>query len=179
MDDSRAFVSSMKKGTLFDGEKLCWTEEAEEQKDAETTSEDVTFREMGKALNSISPNLKFTLERQSDFEDEWLPTLDFKIKRDTTNNRFTHSFYEKPMNTKWVVPFKFAMDPSSNRQILSNDLVRRLSRVDPRDVDTLAPGVINAYNKKLVFSGYPWEQRVRIVDGGIEAYMRKPRANGV
>ena len=37
------------------------------------TAGDVTFREIGKALNFISSNLEFTLEHHSDFENGWLP----------------------------------------------------------------------------------------------------------
>ena len=68
--------------------------------DAELTCEEVTFREMGKALNGISPNLQFTFEKPSEFTGEWLPTLDFKIKVDHIRNRYTHTYYKKPMYSK-------------------------------------------------------------------------------
>ena len=103
------------------------------------TPEDVTFREVLAALKSVSSHLDFTTERPDDFADHWVPTLDFKIGQDHENNRYTHNFYEKPMNSKWVLPAISSMDPSTKRQILANDLVRRLCRVDPAELQKLAP----------------------------------------
>ena len=37
VDDSRAFVSTMKKGTVFDGEKFSWSREHEESEDKTVT----------------------------------------------------------------------------------------------------------------------------------------------
>ena len=114
VDDTRAWVSAMRKGTRFLGDRFTWSPEAEKL-DEECTSEDVTFREVSIALNSISDNLKFTFERPSEFEDDWLPTLDFKVKVDLEANRYTHTYYEKPMNTKWVLPFISAMDSKTQQ----------------------------------------------------------------
>ena len=79
------------------------------------------------------------------------------------------------MNTKWVIPHMSAMDPNQKRQILANEMVRRLSRVDPTMLDELAPEVINRFNFKLVYSGYPREDRMRIVEVGIGRYLEKHR----
>ena len=108
-----------------------------------------------------------------------MPTLDFKIGQDFQANRYTHNFYEKPMNTKWVLPHISAMDPEPKRQILANDLVRRLSRVDPLSLDTLAVPVVNKYNRKLIYSGYSLEDRLRIIEAGISTYQGKVEAVGV
>merc|ERR1711954_575272 len=154
--------------------KFEWSQEAQiEDETAGLTPEDVTFREVLSALKSVSEHLDFTTERPADFPDHWVPTLDFKIGQDHVLNRYTHNFYEKPMNTKWVLPYVSSMDPSAKRQILANDLVRRLSRVDPVNLESLATPVINKYNRKLIFSGYPLEERLRIIEGGIGSYQDK------
>merc|ERR1712081_163467 len=96
--------------------------------------------------------------------------------QDFTRNRYTHNFFEKPMNSRWVLPFISSMDPSTKRQILANDLVRRLSIIDPAELDKLAPPVISKYNRKLIYSGYPFEERIRIVEAGIGSYHQKLEA---
>ena len=77
------------------------------------------------------------------------------------------------MNSKWVLPHLSAMDPTSKRQILANDLVRRMSRIDPSQLDKLAVPVINRYNHNLIYSGYPHDERMRIVESGISIYHDK------
>ena len=92
-------------------------------------------------LNSICGGLKFTMEKPKDFSDGWLPTLDFSLKGQ--GGRWTHRYFEKPMNTKWVLPHNSAMDSNSKRQILSNDLCRRISRIDPNRLEEHVAGTIN------------------------------------
>ena len=177
VDDARTWVNTLRKGVYFDGIKFVYSVEQEES-DRELTREEVTFREFGKCLNSISEYLDFTFEKPSDFEDKSVPTLDFKISVDYPNNQYTHTSFEKSMNSKWVIPEDSAMDRTSKNQILANDMTRRLSRIDPNKLDHFATEAINAYDKKLIFSGYQLEDRRRIVEGGITAYMSKLKTCG-
>ena len=174
VDYARCWGTTFRLGTRFTMGKFVWTPDAQkEDEEGELTPEDVTFREVLAALKSVSQHLDFTTERPSDFADHWVPTLDFKIGQDHERNRFKHNFYEKPMNSKWVLPHLSAMDPTSKRQILANDLVRRMSRIDPMELSDLAVPVINRYNHKLIFSGYPYAERIRIVESGISLYHDK------
>ena len=91
------------------------------------TPEDVTFREVLATLKSVSEHLDFTTERPSNFGENWVPTLEFKVGQDYQKERYTHNYYEKPMNTRWVLPKISSMDEDTKRQILANDLVRKLS----------------------------------------------------
>ena len=126
VDDARCWVTTFGLGTRYSMGKFVWTLEAQKEDEEEKlTPEDVTFREVLAALKSVSKHLDFTTERPSDFADHWVPTLDFKIGQDHERNRYKHNFYEKPMNSKWVLPHLSAMDPTAKRQILANDLVRR------------------------------------------------------
>ena len=68
-----------------------------------------------------------------------------------------------------------AKDLTQKRQILASEMVRRLSRVDPSFVDILTPDVINIYKYKLLYSGYPRVERMRIIEGGISSYLKKHR----
>ena len=70
------------------------------------------------------------------------------------------------------------MDLAAKRQIHANEMTRRLLRVDPRILEREASQVINTYNRKLIFSGYPHEERIRIIEGGLSAYFTKAEAPG-
>ena len=95
VDDNRAWINTLKKGTRFEDGVFKFTWEAEDE-DGDLTAEDVTIREFQRALNSVNDSLKFTLERPSDFEDGWIPTLDFKIWGDPKANRYTHPISRSP-----------------------------------------------------------------------------------
>ena len=58
----------------------------------ETTCAEVTLREFGRALNSITSFLNYTFEKEEDFCDNMIPTLDCKIGVDTINNRYQHTY---------------------------------------------------------------------------------------
>ena len=168
----------MRRGSKFDGKRFIWSKELEQQEMVQTTCEEVTIRKFGAALNSVTKFLKFTFETEEDFKDRYIPTLDTKIKVDPWRNRYVHTYYEKPMNCKWVLPFRTAMDPGTKRQIQSNEMLRRLLRVDPKSLDDHISKVVNDFNRKLIFSGYPWLERIRILEGGISNYMLKREKSG-
>ena len=52
-------------------------------------------------------------------------------------------------------------------------MTRGLLRIDPENFDNFATEVMNGYNRKLIFSGYPWEERARIIEGGMTSYLDK------
>ena len=43
----------------------------------------------------------------------------------------------------------------------------------------MAPLVIDFYNKKLLYSGYPLEHRIRIIEGGISSYQAKLNVSNI
>ena len=73
---------------------------------------DYCAEEIRKAMESINPDLKFTIELEKDFQDKKLPTLD-------TNTWFSrpeagapcvqYEFFEKSMNSKFCILEKSAM----------------------------------------------------------------------
>ena len=126
------------------------------------------------ALHAISPHLKFTFERHDEFPEGWIPTLDFQVKQDFQRNSYTHKFYEKTMQSKFIIPKKSAIEMSSKCQILANELCRRLSRNDPSiPLEDFNVETINQFTKKMAFSGYSFEETLRITDHGITLYMRR------
>ena len=68
VDDARILLNTLRKGTRFDSTKFTWSQEHEDE-DKALTREDITYREIGRCLNSICGTLDFTLERHSDFPE--------------------------------------------------------------------------------------------------------------
>ena len=84
---------------------------------------------MKKMMDQINPDLQFDLELEEDFEDMKLPTLDTAIWMSRTEDltvKINYIFYEKPMNSVYVILENSAMDYRSKFMILSQDLIRRL-----------------------------------------------------
>ena len=49
------------------------------------------------------------MEKITDFNDMWLPTLEFKVGRDP-NNRFTWNSFENKFASKCLLPCNTALD---------------------------------------------------------------------
>ena len=105
-------------------------------------------RECQKAMCSINENLRFTMEISEDFKNDRLPTLDFELFVHN-GSEIRHNFYEKPMNTPFVIMEKSAMSDQSKISILSNDLIRRLSNIGENILEKEKIPVIDKYAKKL------------------------------
>ena len=76
----------------------------------------------------MTKDLTFAAEVGSDFEDEKLPTLDFKLwmKEDKT---VLHSYFEKPMKTQQLLEKSSAMGKQQKYCILAEEVTRRLYSV--------------------------------------------------
>ena len=81
------------------------------------------------AMEDINPDLKFTTEVESDFPDGWILTLDFKtdMQEDGTINQ---TYFKKGMNILYVLMRLSAMASKQKFNILSNELIRRLSNIN-------------------------------------------------
>ena len=60
VDDARTWLQTMKRGTVFNGEKFLWSQDQEDSEEEGVTCAQVTQREFGKALNQITNFLEFT-----------------------------------------------------------------------------------------------------------------------
>ena len=79
-----------------------------------------TALEMKKMMDQINPDLQFDLELEEDFEDMKLPTLDTAIWMSRTEDltvKINYIFYEKPMNSVYVILENSAMDYRSKFMI--------------------------------------------------------------
>ena len=112
-------------------------------------------------MDSINPDLKFVMEMEYDFSDKKLPTLDtniFVTKASNNVPQIQYEFYEKPMNSKFCILEKSAMDYSSKFSILSQDQVRRLLNTKVSTDQRRKNEIIDDYANKLLRSGYKVSQ---------------------
>ena len=71
------------------------------------------------------------------------------------------------MRSRWLTPRQSATSMTNKMNWTRNDLARRLLRVEEGLLEREATGVINDYDRKLVWSGYTLEERTGIVKSGI------------
>ena len=66
----------MKLGYKCEEKRFEWSQyEEEEDKEESLSREFLTEREVGKLMNSINDDPRFTMESESDFENKRLPTI--------------------------------------------------------------------------------------------------------
>ena len=150
---------------------MCETAKADDISRNETTE-----RRMARvclvAMNSINPDLTFTVEVCSDFPDNRLPTLDFLLWPEWWG--INHSFFEKAMRTPYLTMQRSAMSDHQRYSILSIDLVRRLSNINIGKVsqDEVLK-VVEKFILLLVTSGYDRPQAREAVVSGIKGWKAK------
>ena len=110
------------------------------------------------AMNSINGDLEFTAEVPEDFADEKLPTLDFATWPEL-DNKLNFVYFEKSMRTQYVIMKRSAISDHQRYQILSNELIRRLSNIDrERNGINEQKIVIEHLTKQLKISGMNQER---------------------
>ena len=102
MDDVRLVIRLLKNGEKFDGVRITHRKEWEVPDFTKEMAIQETRQEVGKVLSSAFGMLNFTTELASDFQDDTLPTLDFRLWT-LENNTIMFSFYEKPMNNPYTM----------------------------------------------------------------------------
>ena len=175
MDDIRQATSEIKHGVRYciKEEKFIYKDEWERE-DRENGESDTRRMSNGcrKAMCSIYSNLNFTMEIHEDFENLRLPTLDFELFVHE-GKEIRHSYYEKPMNTPYVIMERSAISEQSKISILANDLIRRLSNVGENIFDEEKYKVIDHYTEKLQVSGYKRKQVKEIISSGLRGFETK------
>ena len=134
-----------------------------------------TSVELCKAMNSIFPNIKFTIEVEDDFESKRLPTLDTELWLDRSDkgNFLKYSFYEKPMKNPFCIMKSSAMSEKSKIQILSQDLIRRMQNICQSIPQSERNNVVDNYTDRLFRSGYSQSQVREIIVSGLMGYENK------
>ena len=164
MDDGRTALPPIKPGWRWTDNSLKYCINWE-QEDQELSNMEITRRCLIGTLNCVEDYLKFTVETGEDFADEWLPTLDTRLKV-SGSNQVLHGFFEKPTNSNITIQRRSAMGQDAKIQVLSNDIIRRLKN----NSEELGKGakieIIDNYTQKLLNR----EILQRIITNGIKGY---------
>ena len=169
VDDIRIVTKVLKKGWKWQDNSFQYRD-AWKKDDQQEGLSDIrrTSRELQKVMNGIFKNLKFEMEIGEDFEDEKLPTLDYKCWMES--NKILYSFYEKPMASKYTIMKKSALSENSKVASLSQDLVRRMKNTSERLTIKERVRIVNEYSVKLTVSGYKKDQVKKIIIAGLKGY---------
>ena len=179
VDDVRQSSTLIRKGLRYDARSKEWewtkaAEEEDEKKEQEGESKDARMaRILQPAMNGINSDLVFTTELSEDFDDDRLPTLDFKMWLEE-DMEINHTFYEKPMKTQMMIPWRSAMAEKQKISIASNDLNRRLSNINvERMPETEKLEVVDKFTHQLKNSGYGRQECREIVMSGVKSWLRR------
>ena len=127
IDDGRSHQRLLRRGERFNLNRNKFTfDEYSEKEDIEAgiSKEDLTRREVLKAMNSVNKDLEFTMELCSDFVDLKLPTLSFSLYM--SDKGIEHTYYEKSMKNQILVMERSALSRQQIMRIMTNEVRRRV-----------------------------------------------------
>ena len=139
-----------------------------------TTPEERTKRVLKGTMQGVDECLKFTVESGEKYPDGWLPTLYLSLIVGA-DNKVMYRFFEKDMCASTTVMKRTAFNENSMLQIVSNDLVRRLTYTMEQMGEQERNKVVDQYGQKLLNSGYSLEQTRHIWVNGIKGFEGKKR----
>ena len=125
-------------------------------------------------MNCVAHDLSFTTEPQSQYPDNHLPTLDAKLSMILHEGaqRVTYSFFEKPTNSKYTTLETSAACKEDKKSQLSQEIARRLLRMDNIRSTEEKIQILDQYNEKPERSGYSLSQIREITVSGIRNYYK-------
>ena len=173
VDDGRQLTTSLPMGSRYNPEmkKFETSQEAENEDNKNKKNGESDNQRMARtcltAMNSINCNLEFTTETPEEFENEQLPTLDFKLWQEQ-DNTINHSYFQKPVKTPYVIMSRSGMALQQKVQILANELTRRISNINQKNNKIIEYiKVIEQYTRELKNSEYNHNTAREIILSGI------------
>ena len=149
IDDLRIYLAPIRKGWWWTGRGWCFDSSREDLR----TAEQRTKEELAKSLGDIFEFLNFTTESANDFTDNYLPTLDVKIKI-KEGGEITFRHFYKPMINNLLLQNGTALSKNTVFSSLRQDLVRRLLNTCVSEGMDQRLAVIEEYIQLLVNSGH-------------------------
>ena len=176
VDDIRLLLASLKMGWRWNGKQLefkeIWLEEDRQEGLTKTAR---TANVLNSVMNSIHPELKFTMETCEDFESGKLPTLDTQIWME--GKKLMYEFYEKPMSAKTVIRRNSALSENTKVASLSQDLIRRMKNTSLDLPIAARVQIVDEFSSKLLTSGYSREQIKKIAIAGLKGFEKAVRSH--
>ena len=176
VDDGRAYQRKLRLGERFNLAQRKFTYDADDEKsDVENNIErnELTRREVLKAMNSISKDLEFTMELCEDFEDLKLPTLSFSLF--IGERGIEHTYFEKHMKNQTLLMERSSLSRQQKMSIMTNELRRRLEVIGENLPQKEKNGIVDQYTQQLLNSEYSWRQIRDIIVSGLKGQIRREK----
>ena len=165
VDDVRVYLKPIAKGWRWTD--AGWTFSA--QDDIRTPYER-TLEELNKSLDFVWSFMKFTTEGENDFNDAFLPTLDFATHV-TDEGYIKYRFFSKPMASNMVLQFGTALSKNCTFSSLRQDLVRRFLNSDRTMGTEYRLQLVENYIQLLVNSDHKFAYIKAVVLQAITKYL--------
>ena len=149
IDDIRVYVFPINPGWDWSGTE--WVYKKDE--DDGLSYEQRTRRTLLKTSNSILEGIDLTVERELDFEEGMLPTLDFKT-RVRPDGEIEYKYFRKPMASGLLIQKGTALSKQTVFSSLRQELIRRLTNISDHFQISTHIEVIEEFTKCLANSGH-------------------------
>ena len=120
-------------------------------------------------MNSIFPFLSLTVETELDYPDQYIPTLDLKVRM-LDNGTLTYTYYEKPMANKFTIMEAAAISVDSQNAILVQEVFRRMANTSLDQPQSVRNTIIDTFDARMNLSGYKKERRKEIIMRGLKKF---------
>ena len=174
VDDVRLLMDQIPAGYYFNryAMKILYDEklvEVHKQEDSQCAHSRMN-RLLLETFGAINQDLEFTLELPEEFPDCWLPTLDTSLK--LVNGRLTFKFFEKHMVSRYCIMRSSGVSWNSKMATLSNEVIRRCSKTDPKLPRETLDVILGDFWCKLSRSGYSNPEADKIIADGVKGYQK-------
>ena len=126
--------------------------------------------------NSIMSSIQIEVEYPNKSKEKKMPVLDIKVWIEKQQNQdkyeVLYEFYAKEMATKMVLHARSAIPWKDKRNILTQEVIRRLKNCSLSLPWKEKAKHLENFNLKMQFSGYTKKFRIEVLRSGIQAYKK-------
>ena len=170
VDDTNVAAKETPVGARYDGERL-QINETTIAEDEGVAPDERTMRILQQVASYIHPSIRITIDCPSRHADGKVPMLDVKMWIAMVNQQWKilYEHYEKEMTTKAVIHAKSALSMQTKRTVLTQEVLRILLHCSEYIQWENVCAHINAFMKKMQFSGYTQSFRYNVVNSALNA----------
>ncbi|CAI9736119.1 Hypothetical predicted protein [Octopus vulgaris] len=131
-----------------------------------------TMESIQQIANSIHQSIKVTIDYPTKHPNHRLPVLDTELWLEIVKNKtqILHSYYAKPMASKYLIHRNSAIAGNAKFNILMADLVRIMRNVSRMCEPTELKRHIQYFIHRMQFSGYSHKERIRVYKGAMKKF---------
>ena len=104
-------------------------------------------------MNSLCSDMKFTFETQHDFQNDFLPTLDFQVRlfhdRETGCQQLEYMFFKNPMSSKHGILQTSALSDVIKTNTITQEVIRRLRNTSVEMDSSVKSNILQTYINEL------------------------------